>query len=74
METDALSTLIDHLEDSLDDLEEKLDLLGSIIGEKAAKLPLLDRAKVYVLATYAIESLLFCEYRLTGSRLDVALC
>ncbi|MCJ1314600.1 hypothetical protein MMC25_008282 [Agyrium rufum] len=67
MEAETLSSLIEDLEDSLDDLEEKLDLLGGSTGEKAAKLPLLDRAKVFVLATYAIESLIFSFIKLHGT-------
>ena len=57
-----LSPLIEQLDDSIDDLEEALaPLLKSALSDTAAKLPLLDRAKLYVLSTYAIESLIFCK-------------
>jgi exosome complex protein LRP1 len=35
--------------------------LKSALSETSSKLPLLDKAKLYVLVTYAIESMLFCE-------------
>ena len=53
---------LDRLDDQLDDLEEKLQpLIGNLEG-MASELPLLDKAKLFSLTAYAIESLLFCEY------------
>ena len=58
---EATSDLIDQLEVDLDDLEDALrPLLKSTPTEIASKLALLDRAKLYVLTTYATESVLFC--------------
>ena len=62
METTNLEPLIDSLDDNIDDLEEALEpLLKSALSDIAGKLPLLDKAQLYVLVTYAIESILFCE-------------
>ncbi|RGP74287.1 hypothetical protein FSPOR_1467 [Fusarium sporotrichioides] len=53
---------LDRLDDQLDDLEETLQpLLGNLEG-MASELPLLDKAKLFSLTAYAIESLLFCEF------------
>lgn len=55
-----IAGLVNQLDDNLDDLEESLNpLLESAPSEIASKLPLLDRAKFYILTTYAIESALF---------------
>ena len=57
-----LLKFIEHLDDKIDDLEEALaPLLKTALSDSASKLPLLDRAKLYVLSTYAIESLIFCK-------------
>lgn len=54
---------LEQLDDDIDDLEESLDsLLKTALSDTTSKLPLLDRAKLYVLVTYAIESALFCQY------------
>ena len=61
MEFTDLVPLIDLLDDNLDDLEGALEpLLQSSLSDTAGKLPLLDKAQLYVLVTYAIESILFC--------------
>ena len=63
-----LNPLIEQLDENIDDLEEALaPLLKTALSDTAAKLPLLDSAKLYVLSTYAIESLIFCKTRLTRS-------
>lgn len=62
MDATQLVTLVEQLDDGIDDLEEALrPLITAAISETAQKLPLLDRAKLYALATYAIESVLFCK-------------
>lgn len=62
METERIQTLLEQLDDEVDDLQESLGpLLQNALSKTAAKLPLLDKAKLYVLVTYAIESILFCE-------------
>ena len=61
MDKTDLGPLMEDLRDSLDDLEIALaPLLRSPHAEITSKLPLLDKAKVSVLTTYAIESILFC--------------
>ena len=61
MEFTDLVPLIDTLDDNIDDLEEALEpLLQSALSDTAGKLPLLDKAQLYVLVTYAIESIMFC--------------
>ena len=63
-----LKPLLDQLEDNIDDLEEILEpLLRTQLSNVTKMLPLLDKAKVHVLITYTIESLIFC-------RLFTALC
>ena len=64
METVDLETLVELLDDNIDDLEEALEpLLRNALSDTAGKLPLLDKAQLYVLVTYAIESILFCMPR-----------
>lgn len=59
--TDILS-LLEQLDDEVDDLEDSLaPVLETGISDTASKLPLLDKAKLYVLVTYAVESILFCK-------------
>ncbi|KAF6233679.1 hypothetical protein HO173_008236 [Letharia columbiana] len=67
MEAIDLVPLIKSLDDNIDDLEEALEpLLKSAVSDTAGKLPLLDKAQLYVLVTYAIESILFSYLRLNG--------
>ena len=71
METTNLLPLIELLEDSIEDLEEALaPLLKGPLSESAGKLPLLDKAQVYVLVTYAIESVLFCMSSEISPKMD----
>ncbi|OBT88752.1 hypothetical protein VE02_02359 [Pseudogymnoascus sp. 03VT05] len=64
--TDILS-LLEQLDDEIDDLEDSLaPVLETGISDTASKLPLLDKAKLYVLVTYAVESILFSYLRLNG--------
>jgi len=61
MDTTDLVPLIEQLDDNIDDLEEVLDpILKGPLSATAGKLPFLDKAHLYVLVTYAIESILFC--------------
>jgi exosome complex protein LRP1 len=49
------------LEKHLNSLEDELEpLLGNLEG-MSSQLPLLDKAKLFSLTAYAIESMLFCE-------------
>lgn len=62
MDTPSMLSLLERLDDEIDDLEESLAPLAEpALSETASKLPLLDKAQLYVLVTYAIESLLFCK-------------
>ena len=59
--SENISELIKQLDYDLEDLEDALaPLITYALSETASKIPLLDRAKLYVLATYAIESIIFC--------------
>jgi exosome complex protein LRP1 len=61
MDVEALLSLLEDLEENIDDLEESLEpLLAAALSVTTKKLPLLDRAKLYTLLVYSIESLLFC--------------
>lgn len=61
MEGVDLVPLIESLDENIDDIEEALEpLLKSALSDTTGKLPLLDKAQLYVLVTYAIESILFC--------------
>lgn len=51
---------LDTLDSQLDKLEDVLKPLLTDLNEVTSKLPLLDKAKLYVLATYTIEATLFC--------------
>ncbi|MCJ1479803.1 hypothetical protein MMC13_008489 [Lambiella insularis] len=68
MDTKELVVMIDQLDGNIDDLQDALrPLFKGALSEAAQKLPLLDKAKLYVLATYAIESILFSVLRLNGT-------
>ena len=61
MDTEALVSLTDQLNDDIDDLEDALKpLIARALSDTAQNLPVLDKAKLYALTTYAIESILFC--------------
>ncbi|OJD37409.1 exosome-associated family protein [Diplodia corticola] len=67
MDTPSLLPQVDALADNIDDLEDALGpLLQSALSTHASKLPLLDKAKLYTLVTYAIESMLFSYLSLNG--------
>ncbi|PMD14370.1 hypothetical protein NA56DRAFT_650948 [Hyaloscypha hepaticicola] len=67
MDSSKVLSLLETLDDEIDDLEEALSpLLKAALSETSSKLPLLDKAKLYVLVTYAIESMLFSYLRLNG--------
>jgi hypothetical protein len=62
MDSSKVLSLLEQLDDEIDDLEESLEpLLKQALSETSSKLPLLDKAKLFVLVTYAIESMLFCQ-------------
>ena len=56
-----ISPLLGQLDINLDELENALEpLLEQALSETVNELSLLERAKLYVLITYTIESILFC--------------
>lgn len=59
-EPQALSRDLDRLDAQLDSLEDAMAPLLTGLAARAAQLPLLDRAKLFSLTAYSIESLLFC--------------
>ncbi|KAK5654367.1 hypothetical protein OQA88_7276 [Cercophora sp. LCS_1] len=66
MDVSDITPQVDDLNETLDKLEEVLKPLLGDVGNLSSKLPLLNKAKLYVLASYAIESLLFSSLRLNG--------
>ncbi|KAJ6444029.1 Sas10/Utp3/C1D family protein [Purpureocillium lavendulum] len=66
-ESKGLTRDLDKLDVQLDNLEDALGPLLDGLDEKASQLPLLDRAKLFSLSAYAIESLLFSSLKLQGS-------
>lgn len=57
-----MSNELDKLETHIDSLEDALKPLVSDLPQMSSELPLLDKAKMFALTAYAIESLLFCQY------------
>ncbi|KAK3190680.1 hypothetical protein K4F52_003371 [Lecanicillium sp. MT-2017a] len=58
---------LERLDSQLDDLEDALQPLLGNLDEMSSQLPLLDKAKLYSLTAYAIESLLFSTLKLQGA-------
>lgn len=72
-----LEPLLARLYGDISELEKTLrPLIDQSLSEQARQLPLLDRAKLYTLVVYAIESLLFCMFSIFQEaiiRADLAL-
>jgi exosome complex protein LRP1 len=67
MDTADLLPLLEQLDDNVDDLEEVLQpLLGQSLSKGSKNLPVMDKAKLHVLITYTLESLIFSYLRLHG--------
>lgn len=61
MDTADLLPLLEQLEENVDDLEEVLEpIMGRSLATISKKLPVMDKAKILVLITYTLESLIFC--------------
>ncbi|RFU77556.1 exosome-associated family [Trichoderma arundinaceum] len=58
---------VERLGSHLDRLEDALEPLLGNLSEMASQLPLLDRAKLFSLTAYAIESLLFSSLKVQGA-------
>ncbi|KAK4674282.1 hypothetical protein QC763_119120 [Podospora pseudopauciseta] len=67
MDVSDLTPELEQLELDLNTLHEVLQPLLSDVGDVSSKMPLLDKAKLYVLVCYAIESLIFSSLRLNGA-------
>lgn len=52
---------LNKLDNQLDALEEALKPLMKALSDSASSMPLLDRAKLFTLANYALETLIFCK-------------
>jgi exosome complex protein LRP1 len=62
-----LPDLVEDLEVNIDELSTALEpLLAKPLHTTASSLPLLDKAKLYVLAAYSIEALLFSALKASG--------
>lgn len=61
MDITDLTAQLDQLDGNIDHLEANLKPLLSNLNETASRLPLLDRAKLYVTVAYAVESTLHCR-------------
>ena len=62
-----LPELVEDLEVNIDELSTALEpLLATPLHTTASSLPLLDKAKLYCLSAYAIESLLFASLTASG--------
>lgn len=63
MNTADLIPQLEQLDGNVDDLEEVLEpLLGQSLPKTSKNLPVMDKAKLHVLITYTLESLIFCTY------------
>lgn len=62
MDVSDITPLLDQLDGNIDNLEDALEPLLKNLQDVASKLPLLDKAKLFVLVSYSIESALFCEF------------
>lgn len=64
MDTANLLALLEQLDDHMDDLEEDLQpFIGQSLTKVSKNLPVMDKAKLHVLITYTLESLLFCMFQ-----------
>ncbi|KAF6810243.1 Sas10/Utp3/C1D family protein [Colletotrichum sojae] len=64
MATKDIASDLAKLDSHIDSLEEALKPLISDLPQMSNELPLLDRAKMFALTAYAIESMLFSSLRL----------
>jgi len=63
MDSSTALELLDLLDEQIDDLKPAIEpLLKNTISGAAMQLPVVDKAKLYVLTSYVLESLLFCNF------------
>lgn len=67
MDVSDITPELEQMDVDLDKLQEALQPLLGDVGDISSKLPLLDKAKLYVLVSYALESIIFCEPPLVPS-------
>lgn len=60
MDVTNIVPLLERLDGDIDGLEEVLQPLLDGLPDMSSKLPLLDKAKLYVLMAYSLESMIFC--------------
>lgn len=61
MDVTDITPHLNQLDGNIDQLEEVLKPLITNLNDVASRLPLLDKAKLYVLVTYSVENALFCK-------------
>ena len=67
LETPPLAPHLDHLTHTIDTLTDALDpLVSTSLHNISSTLPLLDKAKLYIHLSYAIESLLYSSLLTAG--------
>jgi len=67
MDYSKVLVLLERLEAEIDGLEDSLaPVVKSDLSHITSKLPLLDRAKLYALSTYAVDSILFSYLQLNS--------
>ncbi|KAK1826706.1 Sas10/Utp3/C1D family-domain-containing protein [Podospora conica] len=66
MDVSDITPELEQLDVDMDKLQEALQPLLGDMGDISSKLPLLDKAKLYVLVSYALESIIFSSLRLNG--------
>lgn len=63
MEVVGPASLLEALGDDIDGLEEALaPLINETLADAVSKLPLLDKAQLFALVTYAVETMLYCKF------------
>lgn len=62
MDVTNIVPLLERLDGDIDGLEEVLQPLLDGLPDMSSKLPLLDKAKLYVLMAYSLESMIFCMF------------
>ncbi|PWW72953.1 hypothetical protein C7212DRAFT_286356 [Tuber magnatum] len=70
MDSSTAVELLDLLDEQIDDLKPAVEpLLKDTISKTAIQLPVVDKAKLYVLTSYVLESLLFSYLKLSNTEL-----
>lgn len=70
LNTDAVKEQILDLKDSLEDLQDSLSPLTTSLESYTQDLDAIAKAKILVTLCYALDSLLFCYLKCTGTRTE----